>query len=34
VDGLKDGYADGALPATAFQAQLAQLLQLRATLPA
>jgi beta-N-acetylhexosaminidase len=33
VDGLKDGYADGALPATAFRAQLAQLLQLRASLP-
>jgi beta-N-acetylhexosaminidase len=33
VDGLKGGYLDGALPKTAFQAQLAQLLQLRATLP-
>jgi beta-N-acetylhexosaminidase len=33
VTGLKDGYADGALPKTAFQAQLAQLLQLRASLP-
>jgi beta-N-acetylhexosaminidase len=32
VDGLKNGYADGALPRTAFQAQLAQLLQLRASL--
>jgi beta-N-acetylhexosaminidase len=32
VDGLKDGYLDGALPKTAFQAQLAQLLQLRASL--
>jgi beta-N-acetylhexosaminidase len=34
VDGLKNGYLDGALPKTAFQAQLAQLLQLRASLPA
>jgi beta-N-acetylhexosaminidase len=34
VDGLEDGYTDGALPKTAFQAQLAQLLQLRASLPA
>jgi beta-N-acetylhexosaminidase len=34
LDGLKDGYLDGALPKTAFQAQLAQLLQLRASLPA
>jgi beta-N-acetylhexosaminidase len=33
VDGLKDGYLDGALPGTAFRAQLAQLLQLRAGLP-
>jgi beta-N-acetylhexosaminidase len=33
VDGLKNGYLDGALPATAFRAQLAQLLQLRASLP-
>ena len=33
VDGLKNGYLDGALPQTAFQAQLAQLLQLRASLP-
>ena len=33
VDGLKSGYLDGALPRTAFQAQLAQLLQLRASLP-
>jgi len=33
VAGLRDGYADGALPATAFKAQLAQLLQLRASLP-
>jgi len=33
VDGLKDGYTDGALPTTAFRAQLAQLLQLRASLP-
>ena len=33
VDGLKNGYLDGALPKTAFQAQLAQLLQLRASLP-
>jgi len=32
VAGLADGYADGALPQTAFQAQLAQLLQLRASL--
>ncbi len=32
VDGLQDGYADGALPKTAFDAQLAQLLQLRAGL--
>jgi beta-N-acetylhexosaminidase len=30
--GLQDGYLDGALPATAFKAQLAQLLMLRATL--
>jgi beta-N-acetylhexosaminidase len=33
VAGLKDGYTDGALPKTAFRAQLAQLLQLRASLP-
>jgi beta-N-acetylhexosaminidase len=33
VDGLKAGYLDGALPSTAFRAQLAQLLQLRADLP-
>ena len=33
LDGLKEGYLDGALPRTAFQAQLAQLLQLRASLP-
>lgn len=32
VAGLKAGYLDGALPRTAFQAQLAQLLQLRASL--
>jgi beta-N-acetylhexosaminidase len=32
VTGLLDGYLDGALPRTAFDAQLAQLLQLRATL--
>ncbi len=30
--GLEDGYLDGALPATAFKAQLAQLLVLRASL--
>jgi beta-N-acetylhexosaminidase len=34
VDGLHDGYTDGALPQTAFKAQLAQLLELRASLPA
>jgi beta-N-acetylhexosaminidase len=34
VDGLMDGYLDGALPRQAFEAQLAQLLQLRASLPA
>ena len=34
VAGLKDGYIDGALPRTAFRAQLAQLLRLRASLPA
>ena len=34
VKGLRDGYRDGALPRTAFKAQLAQLLQLRETLPA
>jgi beta-N-acetylhexosaminidase len=33
VDGLKNGYLDGALPKSAFQAQLAQLLELRASLP-
>jgi beta-N-acetylhexosaminidase len=33
LDGLENGYLDGALPQTAFQAQLAQLLQLRASLP-
>jgi beta-N-acetylhexosaminidase len=33
VDGLQHGYTDGALPKTAFRAQLAQLLQLRASLP-
>jgi beta-N-acetylhexosaminidase len=33
VDGLMDGYLDGALPRQAFEAQLAQLLQLRASLP-
>ena len=32
VDGLKAGYLDGALPKTAFQGQLAQLLALRASL--
>ena len=31
--GLEDGYRDGALPKTAFEAALAQLLQLRAGLP-
>jgi beta-N-acetylhexosaminidase len=34
VRGLRDGYTDGALPKTAFKAQLAQLLQLRKSLPA
>jgi beta-N-acetylhexosaminidase len=34
VKGLRDGYSDGALPKTAFKAQLAQLLQLRKSLPA
>ncbi len=34
VAGLQDGYTDGALPKTAFEAQLAQLLQLRAGLSA
>jgi len=34
VQGLRDGYSDGALPKTAFKAQLAQLLQLRKSLPA
>jgi beta-N-acetylhexosaminidase len=34
VKGLRDGYTDGALPKTAFEAQLAQLLQLRQSLPA
>ncbi len=33
VKGLRQGYRDGALPTTAFKAQLAQLLQLRETLP-
>jgi len=32
VAGLEDGYLDGALPGEAFKAQLAQLLQLRASL--
>jgi beta-N-acetylhexosaminidase len=32
VDGLKDGFLDGALPKTAFEGQLAQLLELRASL--
>jgi hypothetical protein len=32
VAGLEDGLLDGALPPTAFKAQLAQLLQLRASL--
>jgi len=31
--GLRTGYLDGALPKTTFQAQLAQLLELRASLP-
>jgi len=34
VAGLRNGYLNGALPKTAFQAQLAQLLELRAGLPA
>jgi beta-N-acetylhexosaminidase len=34
VTGLQDGYLDGALPRTAFDAQLAQLLQFRAGLAA
>jgi len=34
VKGLRDGYTDGALSKTAFKAQLAQLLQLRKSLPA
>jgi beta-N-acetylhexosaminidase len=34
VDGLQNGYRDGALPATEFDAGLAQLLQLRTELPA
>jgi beta-N-acetylhexosaminidase len=34
VKGLRDGYRDGALPKTAFKAQLAQLLQLRMSLAA
>jgi beta-N-acetylhexosaminidase len=34
VQGLRAGYSDGALPKTAFKAQLAQLLQLRMSLPA
>jgi beta-N-acetylhexosaminidase len=33
VAGLRNGYNDGALPSTAFKAQLAQLLQLRSSLP-
>jgi beta-N-acetylhexosaminidase len=33
VKGLRDGYRDGALPETTFKAQLAQLLQLRESLP-
>jgi beta-N-acetylhexosaminidase len=33
VAGAEDGLGDGALPKTAFKAQLAQLLQLRASLP-
>jgi beta-N-acetylhexosaminidase len=33
VAGLRNGYTDGALPSTAFKAQLAQLLQLRSSLP-
>jgi beta-N-acetylhexosaminidase len=33
VAGLAGGYSDGALPPVAFKAQLAQLLQLRASLP-
>jgi beta-N-acetylhexosaminidase len=33
VDGLTSGLADGALPRATFEAQLAQLLQLRASLP-
>ncbi len=32
VDGLKDGFLDGALPKTAFEGQLAQLLELRASM--
>jgi len=32
VAGLRNGYTDGALPSTAFKAQLAQLLQLRSSL--
>jgi beta-N-acetylhexosaminidase len=34
VKGLRDGYSDGALPKTVFKAQLAQLLELRESLPA
>jgi beta-N-acetylhexosaminidase len=34
VQGLRAGYSDGALPKAAFKAQLAQLLQLRKSLPA
>ncbi|HXB48799.1 MAG TPA: glycoside hydrolase family 3 N-terminal domain-containing protein [Streptosporangiaceae bacterium] len=34
VQGLRAGYSDGALPKAAFKAQLAQLLQLRMSLPA
>jgi beta-N-acetylhexosaminidase len=33
VAGLREGYMDGALPKAAFEAQLAQLLQLRQSLP-
>jgi beta-N-acetylhexosaminidase len=33
VDGVRNGLAEGVLPRTAFEAQLAQLLQLRASLP-
>jgi beta-N-acetylhexosaminidase len=34
VDGVESGYQRGVLPKTAFEGQLAQLLQLRASLPA